>query len=172
MSESHPEHPIARRLRECPAYYRIAFDPVPVKSRHDGWSPERQREFIDLLVVTGCVSRSARAVGRSRQSAHNLRNHPRGASFARAWDEALASGRSYQLQLGIARCLEGERRPVMYRGRKVGETVRHDNSLLLRVLKALDSTDERDKDSLAEFDREMRRLRPPGRSRGGPRSRR
>lgn len=145
---------------------------MPVRPRHDGWSPRRRREFIDLLVVTGCVSRSARAVGRSRQSAHNLPASGRG-QLQRAWDKALASGRSYQLHLGIARCLEGERRPVMYRGRKVGEIVRHDNSLVIAVLKARGALDARDDDDpLAELDREIRRLRGPGRRRGAGRRRR
>lgn len=138
---------------------------MPVKARHDGWSAARQRELIDLLVVTGCVSRSARAVGMSVQSAHNLRRHEGAASFARAWDEALASGRSHQLHLGIERCLKPERRPVMYRGRKVGENLRYDNSLIVAVLNALYPGDPPD-----EHAREERRLRGPGR-RKTPRSR-
>ncbi|HYE26834.1 MAG TPA: hypothetical protein VD887_08810 [Allosphingosinicella sp.] len=133
MSDS-AEHPAARRLRECPAYYRIRFDPVPVKARHDGWTPERQRGFIDRLVVTGCLARSARAVGMTPQSLHVLRKHKGAASFNRACDEAQASGRSYQNDIAILRCIEGEKVPVMYRGRCVGVKVRHDNSLLIAVL--------------------------------------
>ena len=162
MDDSPPEHPVWRRLREVPAYYRIDFDPVPVRARHDGWTAERQRRFIDLLVVTGCVSRSARAVGMTRQSANHLRRRADAASFARAWDEALDSGRSYQLQLGIARCIEGERRPVMYRGRKVGEQVRNDNSLIIAVLGATWPRAQAD-DPYAALDREMRRAGDPRR---------
>ncbi|HEX8654941.1 MAG TPA: hypothetical protein VF693_06950 [Allosphingosinicella sp.] len=172
MSESPNEHPVWRQLRACPAYYRIAFDPVPVKARHDGWTAERQRRFIDLLVITGCVSRSARALGMSPQGAHMLRRHPRAASFNQAWDEALANGRSFQLQLGILRCLEGERRPVMYRGRKVGEQVRYDNSLAIAVLKATAGPEPPADDPAAELDRELRRMRGPGRRTKGGRRRR
>ena len=31
----------------------FAFAPVPVRARKDGWTPERQRRFVDLLVA-GC----------------------------------------------------------------------------------------------------------------------
>lgn len=134
MSDSAPEHRAARRLRECPAFYHIPFDPVPVKARHDGWTAERQRGFIDRLAVTGCIARSARAVGMSPQSVHNLRKRKGAGSFNRACGQAQANGRSYQHDIAILRCIEGERVPVMYRGRKVGEKVRHDNSLLLAVL--------------------------------------
>lgn len=164
MDDSPPEHPFWQRLRKCPAWYRIEFDPVPVRPRHDGWNAGRQRGFIDLLVVCGCVSRSARALGMSPQSAHKLRSHPKGASFARAWDEALENGRSYQLLLAIDRCLVPEVRPVMYRGRKIGEQVRHDNSLLIALLNATSACDPAD-----EYGRETRRPRGPGRRKAGRR---
>ncbi|MFN3944579.1 MAG: hypothetical protein ACK4K7_06600 [Allosphingosinicella sp.] len=101
-----PEHhPAAGRIRRVPAFFRIRFRPVPVKARHDGWTPERQRGFIDRLCVTGCVARSARAVGKAPQSAYRLRGHAGAAGFRRAWDEALAAGRSYQVDVAIDRAL-------------------------------------------------------------------
>jgi hypothetical protein len=138
MSDSAPEHPAARRLCECPAFRRIPFDPVPGKSRHDGWTPERQRGFIDRLVVTGSVAKSARAVGMTPQSARTLRKRKGAASFSRAWDRALESGCSYQIDVGLARSLVGERIPIVRHGRVVGETLRFDNRLAMSVLNALD----------------------------------
>ena len=35
------------------------FTPVPRKPRHDGWTPERQRAFIEALADTGSVTRAA-----------------------------------------------------------------------------------------------------------------
>lgn len=35
------------------------FTPVPRKPRHDGWTPERQKAFIEALADTGSVSRAA-----------------------------------------------------------------------------------------------------------------
>jgi hypothetical protein len=143
MSDSAPEHPAARRLRECPAFYHIRFDPVPVKPRQDGWTPERQRGFIDRLVVSGSVAKSARAVGMTPQSARSLRKRKGAASFSRAWERALESGRSYQIDVGLARSLVGERIPVVRNGRCVGERIRFDNRLAMSVLNALDRRAQR-----------------------------
>jgi hypothetical protein len=30
------------------------FAPVPLRYRHDGWTPERQRGFIEALAATRC----------------------------------------------------------------------------------------------------------------------
>ena len=143
MSDSAPEHSAARRLRQCPSFYRIPFDPVPVKPRHDGWTPERQRGFIDRLVVTGSVAKSARAVGMTPQSARSLRTHKGAASFSRAWDRAQESGRSYQIDVGLARSLVGDRIPIVRHGRCVGEKLRYDNRLTISVLNALDRRADR-----------------------------
>lgn len=42
------------------------FTPVPSKPRHDGWTPERQKAFIEALADTGSVSRAAAMVDRAR----------------------------------------------------------------------------------------------------------
>ncbi|HEX8643310.1 MAG TPA: hypothetical protein VF702_05285 [Allosphingosinicella sp.] len=160
MSESHPEHPSARRLRECPAYFRIEFEPVPVKARRDGWTPERQRGFIDRLVVSGSVAKSARAVGMTPQSAWALKDRKGAASFRRAWRRALESGRSYQIDVGLERSIMGERIPMFRGGRLIGEKLRVDNRLAMSVLNALDRRAERrpSSDAVAVLDRYLRWL--------------
>lgn len=60
--------------------------------RHDGWTPERQLDFLEMLARTGSVTRSARAAGMSRESAHRLRLREPDGLFAVAWDRALAPG--------------------------------------------------------------------------------
>lgn len=131
-------HPTAARLRQCEAFHHIPFAPVPVKPRHDGWTPDRQRGFIDRLVVTGCVVRSARAVGKTPQSAYRLREHPQAASFAAAWDRTLGDGRSYQVDIGLERALLGQSFPIVRQGRCVGVRTRYDNRLAMAVLNAMD----------------------------------
>jgi hypothetical protein len=84
MSDSSSPHPAAAGIRACPAFREIPFEPVPVKKRHDGWTAERQRGFIDRLCVTGGVARAARAMGKTAQSVYRLREHPGAESFARA----------------------------------------------------------------------------------------
>lgn len=143
MNDSPTPHPAAARLRECAAFHHIRFTPVPVKPRHDGWTPERQRGFIDRLCVTGCIARAARAVGKSPQSVYRLRDLPGATSFARAWDRALDAGQSYQIDCGLERALVGQSYPIMRGGKVVGERVRYDNRLAMTVLNAMDRRDGR-----------------------------
>jgi hypothetical protein len=60
------------------------------RTRRDGWGAARQRAFIAALAETRSVTRAARAVGISRQSAYRLRGEPSGAGFAREWDRVMA----------------------------------------------------------------------------------
>jgi hypothetical protein len=84
------------------------FVPVPLKRiRHDGWTPERQMRFIEVLSVTGQVSAACRAVGISRKSAYKLLDHPEAESFAAAWQAALTSGRQRMLDQLMARAING-----------------------------------------------------------------
>jgi hypothetical protein len=116
---------------------------VPVKPRHDGWTPERQRGFIDRLSLCGCVAKAARAMGKTPQSAYRLRDHPKAASFRRAWDRALECGESYQIDVSLERGLLGERIPIVRHGRVVGERHRYDNRLAMAALKAMDRRADR-----------------------------
>ncbi|MFV4725688.1 hypothetical protein ACNJUL_21330, partial [Mycobacterium tuberculosis] len=51
-----------------------AFDPVPRHyNRHDGWTPERQRGFIEALLDTGSVRAAAHAVNMTPEGAYLLR---------------------------------------------------------------------------------------------------
>lgn len=47
--------------------------PVPVRTRRDGWTAERQARCILLLAQGGCVRKAAQALGLSRESAYRLR---------------------------------------------------------------------------------------------------
>ena len=65
------------------------FHPVAARSRHDGWTPERQGDFIGHLAETLSVTEAARRVGMARESAYRLRERPFAAGFRLAWDAAL-----------------------------------------------------------------------------------
>lgn len=81
----------------------LAFIPVPLRRRHDGWSPELQDRFI-LLLARGCpVAEAARAVGKSRATAYALRSQPGAASFVAAWDAALAHAKRTRSAVAAAR---------------------------------------------------------------------
>ena len=114
-----PDSPPARR-----AYRRLrvpAFYPVPVRTRRDGWTVERQADFLGMLAETGSVIGACEAVGMSRKSAYRLRSLPGAESFAAAWDAAL--GLPVRKVTSPARdWLDGDRpvRLVMFRGRYRG----------------------------------------------------
>ena len=121
----------------------LAFTPVPVKARHDGWTVERQKWFILRLALSGCVSTAARGVGMTRKSAYRLLDRPGSESFAAAWGKALGWGQDRTLDKSLERSLLGERVPIVRDGRVVGERHRYDNRLAMAVLNALDRRAER-----------------------------
>jgi hypothetical protein len=59
--------------------------------RRDGWTAARQLNFLGELARTRSVTRAARAVGMSRESAYRLRSRSESALFAAAWDRAMES---------------------------------------------------------------------------------
>lgn len=68
----------------------IAFTPVPLRRRADGWSPDLQLRFIVALSLGLSPGEAARSVGKNRQNAYALRKRPGAESFAAAWDEVVA----------------------------------------------------------------------------------
>lgn len=131
-------------MTESPDPQPLPFTPVPGRARHDGWTPERQRRFVEALAATGTVTAAARAAGMSARSAYTLRRRAgKDSDLARAWDRALDAGLSDAMDVGIRCALEGERVPVFYGGRQVGEYRRYDTSLALAVLRASAARAER-----------------------------
>jgi hypothetical protein len=59
--------------------------------RHDGWTPERRRNFLQCLAAGGSVRLACGRVGLTRQAAYKLRG--REPVFALAWDQALLDAR-------------------------------------------------------------------------------
>lgn len=58
------------------------------KIRTDGWTIDRQLRFLETLAQTRSITKAARDVGMSRESAYRLRD--RAELFAALWDRALA----------------------------------------------------------------------------------
>ena len=64
--------------------------PAPRRTRHDGWTPDRQQRFIEALCYGLTVTTAAATVGMSPRSAYRLRQHPAAAGFRAAWEAAVA----------------------------------------------------------------------------------
>lgn len=115
----------------------LVFEPVPSSSnRHDGWTPERQRGFIDALSKIGIVSAAALEVGMSRKSAYDLlkRAGPE-SGFAKAWHAALAAGKITACSTAVDRAIEGVEVPYFYRGIQRGSRRVYNDNLLIAALR-------------------------------------
>lgn len=119
-----------------------AFAPAPGRGRRDGWSAGCQAAFVVALAAGHGVAAAARSVGRSRQSAYALRCRPGAEEFAAAWDRSVLIGAGKRPPcIPPARpdwksATEGVLKPVIYRGRKVGERRVYDDRALVKLLRA------------------------------------
>jgi hypothetical protein len=124
----------------------LAFTPVPLRARRDGWTAKKQYFFILGLARGFTVARAAGLLGLSRKTAYELRRKPGGAGFAAAWDAAVERARVRRIEGRIEaraaslveRGLHGEWVPRLYRGRLVGWTHKVTSTGLMRVLARLD----------------------------------
>jgi hypothetical protein len=104
--------------------------------RHDGWTLERQIAFVGRLAATASVTDSARYVGLTRQSARDLYN--RSAPFRAAWDEAVKLSVGVLGETAFDRAVNGVQEQVWYKGQMVGYREKHDNRLLMFLLRVRD----------------------------------
>jgi hypothetical protein len=111
---------------------------VQPRPRHDGWTPERQVEFIEALAECACVEEAAARVGMSVQSAYALRRRVDAVSFRIAWDAALDYGVRRLSDAVFSRALKGVARPVFYQGEQVGERRYFDERLAMFILRYRD----------------------------------
>lgn len=111
------------------------FAPVPRKHRHDGWTPERQRAFIEALADTGSVSRAAAQVNMSPEGAYYLRRQPGAEGFRRAWEAALDFGVARMKDIAFERAIEGYLVPCFVGGKLIGWRRKYNDRLLMFCLR-------------------------------------
>lgn len=112
------------------------FTPVPRKyNRHDGWTPDRQRRFIEALADSGSVKRAAHAVNMPPEGAYLLRRHPKGGEFRAAWEAALALGVQRLEDVAMERAIHGVEVPVYHFGQIVGTRRVYNDRLLMFLLR-------------------------------------
>ncbi|MEP6787716.1 MAG: hypothetical protein ABJB40_04750 [Acidobacteriota bacterium] len=76
----------------------LGFEPVSRKiRRHDGWTPDLQREFIRQIVVEGSPQRAAVAMRKRLSGIEELYRQDGADSFRAAWDAALELAADRQL---------------------------------------------------------------------------
>jgi hypothetical protein len=112
------------------------FTPVPRQyERHDGWTPERQRGFIETLADTGSVEAACKSVDMAQRGAYELRRQPGGESFRAAWQAALQIGVQRVEDVAMDRALNGVEEPVYSYGELVGTRQRYNDRLLMFILR-------------------------------------
>lgn len=118
-----------------PARTLPEFTPVPRKRmRRGGWSPERQRAFIEALAETGSVRSACRALGVGEHHIYKLRRHPEAASFRAAWEAALDLGIQRIEDVAMERALNGVEVPVYHGGEIIGTRRAYNDRLLMFML--------------------------------------
>ncbi|MFD1610939.1 hypothetical protein ACFSCW_03900 [Sphingomonas tabacisoli] len=134
----------------------IPFTPVPLlRKRRRGWTPDRQRQFIDALARCGSVSAAARQVGMSARGAYALLDKEGAESFADAWDMAAMMGMDATRENVIDRAMHGAWVPIVRRGQIVRMEFRYFDNLAIALL----SGRGRDSYEVQEERRQRRKLR-------------
>ena len=111
--------------------------PVLRRPRSDGWTPQRQVEFIAALADYGSVEQAAQQVSMSIMSCYRLRRAPGSEGFAGAWDAAMAQAARKLVDLAFERAINGSEEPVFDReGSRVGRRMRYNDRLLMFLLRA------------------------------------
>lgn len=111
---------------------------VPLRARHDGWTPEKQHDFIAALAESGCVAEACRAVGMTTHSAYRLRARPDASVFRQSWDVALDFAIRRLSDAAFGRALNGVATPVFFQGEQIGERRRFDERLTMFLLRYRD----------------------------------
>ncbi|MDR6832698.1 MULTISPECIES: hypothetical protein [unclassified Sphingopyxis] len=139
-----PDAALAPTPETSPALDAHGHDPaaynwVPVlkKRRKDGWSPDKQRAFVEALADSGSVATAAQRVGMSESSAYRLRRSPGAEAFDRAWSAAIDAAAKKLLDAAFERALVGSDEPVFDRdGNRVGRRLRQSDRLLMFLIRA------------------------------------
>lgn len=116
----------------------IGFDAVIMRPRHDGWTMEKQMDFIQSLAEGACVADACDRVGMTTQSAYRLRARADAESFRLAWDAALDQALQRLADVAMNRAIHGVSRPVFFQGEQIGERRHYDERLTMFLLRYRD----------------------------------
>ena len=121
------------------SYHFSSLPTAADQVRADGWSPARQRHFLETLAATGVITTACDAVHISPRAAYALRIRRDGAAFRLGWDAAILIARARLADDLLARALNGHEE-VIRKDAGAGEITRHrhDNRLAMSMLSRLD----------------------------------
>lgn len=113
---------------------RLAFEPVPLRYREDGLTPEKQRAYVEALADCGIAREAAARIGVSEQAINRVRRRADARSFDNACEAAHVFGARRLRSIAWERAIEGTPRGRYYHGELVAEERVYDNRLLTYLL--------------------------------------
>lgn len=128
----------------APGEDALDFDPVALRARSDGWTPARQREFVEALADTGIIRAACARVGMTESSLNRLRRRADARTFDRACDRAMRIGARRIVSIAYERAIEGTVRRHYFHGELKAEERVYDNRLLIALLGKLPNPHARD----------------------------
>ena len=128
----------AKIAAEDAAKRRATYEAVQLaRRRFSGWTAERQRTFLAALADTGCVSIAAEAADITPRSCYRLRRHPKGAAFAKAWDDALLVATGRLVAIAFERAIVGTPREIWRGGKLIAEMSVPSDKMMMFMLQRL-----------------------------------
>jgi len=112
----------------------LDFDPVPLRYREDGLTPDKQREYVEALADCGIARHAAARIGVSEQAVNRVRRRPDARAFDRACAAALRIGSRRLVSVAFERAIEGTIKRHTYHGEIVSEERVFDNRLLMSLV--------------------------------------
>lgn len=125
--------------RDAHGHNPADYDWVPVlrRPRSDGWTSQRQRDFIAALADDGRVEHAARQVGMSVNSCYRLRRSPGRENFAKAWEVARAEAAQRLIDIAFEEAIDGTDEPIFDKvGNRIGRRMRQDGRMRTFLLRA------------------------------------
>ena len=101
-----------------------------------------EEEFLAALETTGILSHAAKAVGIPRRTVYDHKKADR-AFYQKCKDALETAADNFEME-AMRRAMEGEKRPVYYKGQVVDHMTKHDNAMLMFVLKNMRQWQQRE----------------------------
>ncbi|HLL31651.1 MAG TPA: hypothetical protein VK403_11695 [Allosphingosinicella sp.] len=120
--------------RPAEAPDRLDFEPVPLRYRTDGLTPEKQRAYVEALADCGVAREAAARIGVSEQSINRVRRRADARDFDRACEAAHMFGARRLRSIAFERAVEGTLKGHYYHGELVSQERVYDNRLLTYLL--------------------------------------
>jgi hypothetical protein len=110
------------------------FEPVPLRYRCDGLTPEKQREYVEALADCGVARHAAARIGVSEQAVARVRRRADAHAFDLACEAAQRIGARQLRSIAWERAIAGTVRRHYYHGELKSEEIVYDNRLLVYLL--------------------------------------